>query len=60
MAAILKGVPITLAERDRSKPLVKQIFDVAKLMSETLNGDNTDAEVLKEKKPAGGLFRRGG
>jgi pilus assembly protein CpaE len=59
LSAILKGVPVTLAERDRSKPLVKQLFDVAKMLSDTLNGD-TEAEVQKEKKPAGGLFRRGG
>ena len=42
MAAILKGVPVTLAERDRSKPLVKQLFDVAKLLSDVLNGDSED------------------
>jgi hypothetical protein len=60
LAAILKGVPITLAERDRSKPLVKQLFEVAKLLSDSLNGEGKEAEAQKEKKPAGGLFRRGG
>ncbi len=60
MAAILKGVPVTLAERDRSKPLVKQLFDVAKLVGDVLNGDGEIAEAPKEKKPAGGLFWRGG
>lgn len=60
MAAILKGVPITLAERDRSKPPVKQLYDVAKLLSDALSGEGTP-EAEKDKKPSGGgLFRRGG
>jgi hypothetical protein len=39
---------------------VKQLFDVAKLMGDVLNGDGDIAEAPKEKKPAGGLFWRGG
>lgn len=57
LAAILKGVPITLAERDRTKPPVKQIYDVAKLLSDALTGDMEP--VIKEEKKGGGLFRRG-
>lgn len=59
LAAILKGVPITLAERDRSKPLVKQIFDLAKSLADDLSGDGAPDEPQAQKKPAGGLFRWG-
>ena len=59
MAAILKGVPVTLAERDRSKPPVKQMYDMAKVLEETLNGEGVPALAeLKDEKKGGGLFRR--
>ncbi len=66
MAATLRGVPITVAERDRSKPPIKQYVDLSKALIAALNtkeGEDGDLAPTKangnkdkDKKP-GGLFR---
>lgn len=61
LAATLRGVPITIAERDRSKPPVKQYADLSKLLIEALADEDDDLASLVEAKPEkkpGGLFRR--
>lgn len=65
MASTLRGVPITIAERDRSKPPLKQYADLAKALIAMLADEEDEdmppvkaiAQPEKEKKP-GGLFRR--
>jgi len=66
MASTLRGIPITIAERDRTKPPLKQYSDLAKVLIEVLADEDDDddmpslkqvAQPEKEKKP-GGLFRR--
>ncbi len=65
MASTLRGVPITVAERDRTKPPLKQYADLAKALTDVLADEEEEgglpivkvAQPEKEKKP-GGLFRR--
>jgi pilus assembly protein CpaE len=65
MASTLRGVPITIAERERTKPPLKQYADITKALVEVLTEEDDDdmppvkaiAQPEKEKKP-GGLFRR--
>jgi pilus assembly protein CpaE len=63
MGAVLKGVPITIAERDKSKAPVKQLSDLAERLSDMLAGtgsdDASDSAETTDKK-GGGLFRLGG
>lgn len=66
MASTLRGVPITIAERDRTKPPLKQYADIAKALVDMLKDEEeedlppvkaiTQPEKPKEKKF--GLFGR--
>ncbi len=61
LTAILKGVPVTIFERDQSKPPVKQLSDLAEFIDKDLHGgdeDLLDDDSEAAKKKRGGLGLR--
>ncbi|MCU0476125.1 MAG: response regulator [Anaerolineae bacterium] len=62
LGAVLRGVPLTIAERDRSKPPLKQFAELSKQLVDMMTASEEDAPAVPSadpKKPqGGGLFRR--
>jgi hypothetical protein len=62
LGAVLRGVPLTIAERDRSKPPLKQFAELSKQLVDMMTSSEEDAPAVPSadpKKPqGGGLFRR--